>query len=74
MECKIMVLPSSQSAKIRVLKIPDDMERQEAYRYATGLIAAAEESTPDYGWDEIEDSLEAQGFSAVDYVLGPTLD
>jgi len=74
MECKIMVLPSSQPDKIRVLKIPEDMERQEAYRYATGVIAAAEESSPDYDWSEIEDALDDHGFSPVEFLLGPVLD
>lgn len=74
MECNIMLLPSNQPEKIRVLKIPSDMERHEAFRYATGVIAEAEECAPDCDWNEIEDALEEHGFEALDFILGPMLD
>jgi len=68
-----MVLPANAPENIRLIQIPDDFEEHEAYRYVTGLIAKAEE-TPDYNWDDILDLLEARGFEAVDFVLGPSLD
>lgn len=74
MECNMMVLPSSHPEKIRVLKLPPDMERQEAYRYATGVIAAAEECSPNCDWSDIEDALDEHGFEVMDFVLGPMLD
>jgi len=70
MDCEVMVLPSQDVDKIRVLKIPADMERQEAYRYATGVIAEADGSN----WEDIEDALDEHGFEILDYVMGPALD
>lgn len=74
MECNIMVLPSIHPEKTRVLRIPADMDRKEAFRYATGVIAESEECSPDCDWDEIEDALNEHGFETLDFVLGPFLD
>ncbi len=69
----LMVLPASNTTKIRLIRIPDDIEAQEAYRYVTGLIAKVEEDA-DYDWEDILDLLEEKGFEAVDFILGPSLD
>lgn len=74
MECNLMVLPSKHPEKIKVLKIPADMHRKEAFRYATGVIAESEECSPNCDWDEIEDALNEHGFETLDFVLGPVLD
>jgi hypothetical protein len=74
MNCKVMVLPSREPEQIRLVRIPEDMESQEAYRHATGVIAAAEEANPGFTWEDIEDALDAQGFRTLDFVLGPALD
>jgi len=74
MDCKIMILPSQDVDKIRVLKIPADMERQEAYRYATGVIAEAEADSSGCNWEDTEDALDEHGFETIDYVMGPALD
>ena len=73
MNNNLMILPSKDSANIRMIQIPDDFEQHEAYRYVTGLIAKAEEKT-DYTWDDILDLLEERGFESVEFVLGPSLD
>ena len=73
MNTQLMILPATEATNIRLIQIPDDFERQEAYRYVTGLIAKAEEN-PDYNWDDILDLLEERGFEPVDFVLGPALD
>ncbi|AKH21223.1 hypothetical protein [Sedimenticola thiotaurini] len=73
MNCNVMVLPSKEPGQIRLVKIPEDMESHEAFRHATGVIAAAEEANPEFTWDDIEDALEAKGFSSLDFVLGPEL-
>ena len=69
----LMILPADKTENIRLIRIPDDFEAHEAYRYVTGLIAKAEED-PDYTWDDILDLLEERGFEPVDFVLGPSLD
>ncbi|WP_428608718.1 hypothetical protein [Sedimenticola sp.] len=74
MNCNVMVLPSKEPGGIRLVRIPEDMESHEAFRHATGVIAAAEEANPHFTWDDIEDALEAHGFRALDFVLGPALD
>jgi hypothetical protein len=73
MSDNLMVLPAKDTTKIRLIRVPDDFEEHEVYRYVTGLIAKAEEDA-DYDWDEILDLLEERGFEAVDFILGPSLD
>jgi len=73
MSDNLMILPAKDITKIRLIRVPDDFEQHEVYRYVTGLIAKAEEDT-DYDWDEILDLLEERGFEAIDFILGPSLD
>ncbi|MBU1191736.1 MAG: hypothetical protein KKE76_08495 [Gammaproteobacteria bacterium] len=74
MSDNFMILPARESTRIRLVRIPDDMERHEAFRHATGLIAQVEESNPKYDWDDIASLLEDHGFEPVDFILGPALD
>ena len=69
----LMILPSEKPENIRLVKIPDDFEEHEVFRYVTGLIAEAEEKD-EYNWEDISDMLEQKGFEIVDFVLGPQLD
>jgi len=73
MNNKLMILPANKITDIRLIRLPDDFEAHEAYRYVTGLIAKAEEES-DYTWDDIFDLLEERGFEEVEFVLGPSLD
>ena len=74
MSCRVMVLPAKAPDGIRVVSIPEDIEAQEAYRHATGVISQIEESEPDYDWQTIEDALEGHGYRTIEFVLGPSLD
>jgi hypothetical protein len=74
MSDNFMILPASESTRIRLVRIPADMERHEAFRHATGLIAQVEESNTKYDWDDIAALLEDHGFEPVDFILGPALD
>ena len=74
MSQQLMVLPSVEFKRIRVVRIPDDLVVHEAYRFATGIIAQAEESNESYGWEDIAEALEARGFEPVEVMIGPTLD
>jgi hypothetical protein len=69
-----MILPARDANSIRLVRIPADMERHEAFRHATGLIASIEEANPEYRWDDIAASLEDHGFEPVEFILGPALD
>ena len=69
----LMILPADEHEDIRLIKIPDDFEEHEAYRYVTGIIAKAEEES-DYTWEDILDLLEDRGFESVEFVIGPSLD
>jgi hypothetical protein len=73
MSDNLMILPADKHEDIRLIRIPDDFEEHEAYRYVTGLIAKAEEDS-DYDWEDILDLLEERGFESVDFVIGPSLD
>jgi hypothetical protein len=70
----LMVLPSSRPEEIRLVRVPQDLDRNEAYRFATGIIAHAEESNIDYRWEDIAEALEARGFETIDAIIGPALD
>ncbi|QYZ66168.1 MAG: hypothetical protein OI74_05650 [Gammaproteobacteria bacterium (ex Lamellibrachia satsuma)] len=70
----LMLLPSAQFERIRVVRIPDDLDTNEAYRFATGIIAQAEESKAGYVWEDIAEALEGRGFDPVAHILGPELD
>jgi hypothetical protein len=71
---RLMVLPSAKPEGIRVVSIPDDVEAQEAFRHATGVISGVEESDSDYTWEDIEDALDEHGYRVLEFVLGPALD
>jgi len=73
MNDNLMILPADEHEDIRLIKIPDDFEEHEAYRYVTGIIAKAEEES-DYTWEDILDLLEDRGFESVEFVIGPSLD
>ncbi len=70
----LMILPARNPGRIRLVRIPADLEAHEAFRHVTGLIAQVEENHPDYSWEEIAPLLEDHGFETVDFVLGPELD
>ncbi len=73
MSAKLMVLPSKQFDKIRLVSVPEDMAVQEAFQHATGIIARVEEQSG-YTVEDIEDALEGHGFQLSDYALGPEID
>jgi hypothetical protein len=68
---KLMILPSKDAKKIRLVKIPDDYEEHEVYRAATGAIARIEENLPDYEWEDLMEELEDMGFEEVEFLSGP---
>ncbi|MEJ2609003.1 MAG: hypothetical protein P8179_02705 [Candidatus Thiodiazotropha sp.] len=70
----LMVLPSSRAEEIRLVKVPNDLNHNEAYRFATGIIAQAEENNANYHWDDIAEALEARGFETIEAMIGPALD
>lgn len=74
MSDSFMILPARDAERIRLVRIPADLERHEAFRHVTGLIASVEEIRPDYRWEDIAAVLEDHGFEPVEFVLGPVLD
>lgn len=74
MNDQLMVLPSAQFERIRLVRIPYDLERHEAYRFATGIIAQAEECMENCRWEDIAEALEARGFEPLEVIIGPALD
>ena len=73
MSSKLMLLPSKDPQKIRLIRVPEDFEEHEIYRVATGVIASVEEQIPNYDWDDIIEMLEEHGFSEVEFILGPEI-
>lgn len=70
----LMILPARTTGAIRLIRIPEDFEPQEAYRLVTGLIAAAEEQNPDCDWEDIQSILEEHDIETLEFILGPKLD
>ena len=71
MSAPLMILPSHDFSRIRLVRVPEDIEAHEAFRHATGLIATLEEQTPKCTVEQIIEALEDHGFVPVDFVLGP---
>lgn len=71
---RLMVLPSKNVGRIRLVTVPDDMSPHEAYRYVTGLVAEIERTGEDQWVDDVLDLLEDHGFEGVDFTLGPPMD
>ena len=71
---RLMVLPSKDVGRVRLVTVPEDMSSHEAYRYATGLVAEVPRNEEQQWVDDVLDVLEDHGFEAVEFVLGPTLD
>lgn len=69
-----MVLPATDYNSVRLVKIPEDFEEQEVFRYVTGIISRVEEESSDYSWHDVSMALEEHGFEIVDFILGPALD
>lgn len=74
MKQKLMILPASDSRRIRLVVIPEDIEEHEVFRHVTGLVASVEENGPDYSWEDIAAVLEDHGFEPLEFILGPALD
>ena len=73
MSLRLMILPSRDYNNILLVRVPDDMGEQEAYRHATGVIAALEERGPGRDRGDVIEVLEEHGFEVVPYELGPEL-
>ena len=70
---RLLLLPSGEYGRIRLVKVPEDVGEHEVFRHITGVIAAVEEAKPDHSLEDIEDALEEHGFQIVDFILGPEL-
>jgi len=74
MNRKLMILPSNDPNRIKLIMIPADYDEHEVYRHVTGIIAQVEESQSNYQWEDVLLALEDLGFENLEYILGPTLD
>jgi hypothetical protein len=71
---RLMVLPSKDVSRLRVVTVPEDLSPHEAYRYVTGLVAEIPRDDDEYWIENVLDALEDHGFETVDFALGPSLD
>lgn len=74
MNRKLMILPARDYDAVKLVRIPEDFEEHEVYRYVTGIIATVEEDNAHYTWEDISTALEDDGFEIVDFIQGPALD
>ena len=73
MSVRLMILPSRDARNTLLVRVPEDCTEQEAYRHATGVIAALEERGPLRDRGDVIEVLEAHGFEVVQHLLGPEL-
>ena len=71
---RLMVLPSKDVGRIRLVTVPEDMSPHEAYRYVTGLVSEVDRTGEDQWVEAVLDLLEDHGFEGVEFTLGPPLD
>jgi hypothetical protein len=71
---RLMVLPSKDVGRIRLVTVPEDMSPHEAYRYVTGLVSEVARTGEEQWVDDVLDLLEDHGFESVEFALGPPLD
>lgn len=71
MATKGMILPGSDPQTICLVKIPENFEEHEVYCCVTGVIGNVDASIPDYDWNDSMESLEENGFTIVEVILGP---
>ena len=71
---RLMILPSKDLGRVRLVTIPTDISPHEAYRFVTGLVSEVPREDEQRWVDAVMDSLEDQGFARVDFLLGPALD
>ncbi len=71
---QLMVLPSKEVSRIRLVTVPEDTSPHEAYRSVTGLIAEVERTGKDQWVEDMLDLLEEHGFENLEFILGPPLD
>ena len=74
MKKRLMLLPSKDVGRIRLVTLPDDISPHEAYRYVTGLVSEIDRTGEDRWVDDVLDLLEDHGFERMDFALGPPLD
>ena len=71
---RLMVLPSKDVGRIRLVTVPEDLSPHEAYRSVTGLMSEVARTDEDQWVEDVLDLLEGHVFGGVDFVLGPPLD
>ncbi len=73
---QLMLLPSADPSRCRLVRMPQDLAPAEAYRLVTGLIAGLESggSSGPVPVDDVMDALDERGFEPMDLILGPSLD
>ena len=59
---RLMVLPSKDVGRVRLVTVPDDMSSHEAYRYATGVVAEVPRDDEEHWVGDVLDTLEDHGF------------
>lgn len=74
MNDRLMILPAHDYTSVRLVRIPEDFEEHEVYRYVTGIISCVEEEDANCQWEDVAAALEDKGFEIVDFLLGPALD
>jgi len=71
---RLMILPSKDPGRVRLVTIPTDISPHEAYRYITGLVSEVPREDEERWLEAVMDTLEDKGFGQVPFLLGPSLD
>lgn len=66
-----MLLPGRTPVEARVVRLPHDLEEQEAYRRVAGIMAELRRSNAGYSKEDLPEALAEHGFSPVELIVGP---
>ena len=69
-----MLLPGKTPAESRVLRLPHDLDEQEAYRQVTAIVAGLRAARHDHSMEDVLEALAEHGFTPVELVVGPAPD
>ncbi|UCE88327.1 MAG: hypothetical protein JSW10_08170 [Pseudomonadota bacterium] len=74
MSTRLMLLPCQDYEKSMLVETPDDLGEQEVFRMVTALVSEVQLSQTQYSREDISSALEDNGFTVMDFQIGPELD
>jgi hypothetical protein len=71
---RLMLLPSKDVSRARLVTVPEDLSAHEAFHYVAGLVNEVPREDEEHWVETVLAALEDHGFETAEFVLGPSLD